>query len=390
VDLDLSPDDLAFRDGLRTWLARHVPRAWRSRPRGLEPAGDAPVDELKAWQRRLHAAGYVGIGWPREHGGRGASLLQQAILDEELARHHVPQLIGYAGVAMLGPTLIAHGTPEQQQRFLPPILTAEALWCQGYSEPGAGSDLAALRTSAVRDGDDFVVNGQKVWTSNAHLADWMFCLVRTDPAAPKHRGISYLLVDMRRPGITVRPLVQMTKDAQFNEVFLEDVRVPVANVVGGLGNGWTVANTTLVHERRLLGNPAHTQNLFAGVVRLARRAKRTADPVVRQRLAELKIDVEAMRYHHYRSLTAEIAGRPLGIEANVTKLATTWLNHRLAETALELLGPDGLRYRGDPRAVDDGFWPYELMFSLGMIIGGGTSQIQKNIIAQRGLGLPRG
>ena len=300
-------------------------------------------------------------------------------------------MIGYAGVQMLGPTLIAWATPAQRARFLPPILTADEIWCQGYSEPGAGSDLASLRTRAARDGDRFVVNGQKVWTSNAHLADWMFCLVRTDPGAAHHRGISFLLIDMRTPGITVRPLVQMTGDAQFNEVFFEDVPVPAANVVGQVNDGWRVANTTLAHERHLLGSPAHTQNLFRGVLRLAQRGRRAArDLALRQRLAALAVDVEAMRAYAWANLTARDEGREAVWAPSVTKLATTWLNHRLAEAALDLLGEDGTLYRGSPRAVDDGFWCYELMFSLGMIIGGGTSQIQRNIIAQRGLGLPRG
>jgi alkylation response protein AidB-like acyl-CoA dehydrogenase len=395
MDLELSPEDRSFRDELRGWLAEHLPGWAHGRRRGMaEPAGER-LELLKQWQRDLHGAGYLAIGWPRQYGGRGASLMQQTILGDELVRHRAPPLIGLMGVQMVGPTLIQWGSEEQKRRFLPRILRADDIWCQGYSEPGAGSDLAALSTRAIREGDSFVVSGQKIWTSNAQIADWMFCLVRTDPAAPKHQGISYLLIDMRSPGIRVRPLVQMTKDAGFNEVFLDEVRVPAENLVGELHQGWAVANTTLVHERNMLGSSTATQNLFEGLLRVARQATRgarpaTQDPVVRQRLAQLKIDVEAMRFHALRNLTATLRGRPPGIEASITKLVTCELNHRIAESALELLGLAGPLYRGSAHATDDGFWPYELMFSLGLIIGGGTAQIQKNIIAQRGLGLPRG
>jgi len=349
---------------------------------------------MKSWQRKLHAAGYVAMGWPREYGGQGATLMQQTLLNEELVRNQAPGLVGMMGLQMLGPTLIHWGTEEQKRRYLPRILTADELWCQGYSEPGSGSDLASLQTSAQREGDHFMVNGQKIWTSNAQIADWMFCLVRTDKAAPKHAGISYLLIDMKTPGITIRPLLQMTKDAGFNEVFFDNVRVPLENVVGDLGQGWAVANTTLVHERNMLGSTTQTQNMFEALLRVARTRKRggrpaTEDPSVRQRLASLKIQVEAMRLNAYRNLTATLQGKKPGIEASITKLVTCELNHQLAATALDLLGPHGPLYRGSKHLWDDGFWPYELMFSLGLIIGGGTAQIQKNIIAQRGLGLPR-
>ncbi len=394
MDLELASEDRAFRDELKDWLARNVKKRGTSKPRTLEPGAEGTVVGQRAWQRKLHDAGYVGIGWPREFGGRGASLMQQVILGEELSRHGAPGIIGILSVQMVGPTLIQWGTEAQKKRYLRKILTAEDIWCQGYSEPGAGSDLAALQTRAVLDGDHYVVNGQKIWTSNAHFADWMFCLVRTDPDAPKHRGISYLLIDMKSPGITVRPLVQMTKDAQFNEVFFDNVRVPAANIVGEPNHGWWVANTTLQHERNMLGSPTHSANLFDGLLRIARARRKngrpaTEDPMTRQQLAALKTEVAAMRLNFYRNLTEAMRGKEPGVEASITKLNITSLNHRLAEAVLELLGPYGSLYRGSKHLVDDGFWPYELMFSLGMIIGGGTSQIQKNIIAQRGLGLPR-
>jgi alkylation response protein AidB-like acyl-CoA dehydrogenase len=394
MDLDLSPEDQAFRDGLSAWLAKNLPKAAERRG-GM---GEAPTAErlakAKAWQRKLQAAGYVAIAWPKEYGGRGASVMQTTILNEELVRQRAPGLVGMMGIQMVGPTLIAWGTEQQKKRFLPNILTAEELWCQGYSEPGSGSDLASLKTSARRDGDHYVVNGQKIWTSNAQIADWMFCLVRTNPAAPKHEGISYLLIDMKTPGISVRPLVQMTKDAGFNEVFFDDVRVPVENIVAGEGKGWLVANTTLMHERNMLGSTTHTQNLFEGLVRLARREKRNGrpaieDPVVRQRLAAHKIEVEALRWSAYRNLTSALRKKKPGIEASITKLVTCEVNHQIAATALELLGPYGGLYRGSKHLRDDASWQVEWMFSLGLIIGGGTAQIQKNIIAQRGLGLPR-
>jgi len=395
VDLDLAPEDAVFRDQLRAWLKQNLPQAARRRSvsQGEDPG--ARLAAMKAWQKKLHAAGYVAIGWPREYGGQGASLMQQTLLSEELVRHKAPGLVGMMGLQMVGPTLIHWGTEEQKRRYLPRILTADELWCQGYSEPGSGSDLASLKTSALQEGDHFRVNGQKIWTSNAQIADWMFCLVRTDKLAPKHAGITYLLIDMKSPGITIRPLLQMTKDAGFNEVFFDNVRVPVENVIGGLGQGWAVANTTLVHERNMLGSTTQTQNMFEALLRVARAAQRggrpaTEDPIVRQRLAALKIQVEAMRLNAYRNLTATLQGKNPGIEASITKLVTCELNHQLAATALDLLGPYGTLYRGSKHLRDDGFWPYELMFSLGLIIGGGTAQIQKNIIAQRGLGLPRG
>jgi alkylation response protein AidB-like acyl-CoA dehydrogenase len=379
MDLELSPEDRVFRDGLRAWLRANLPRRARGRRRA-EALGPERVAALKAWQRKLLRAGYLALGWPREHGGRGASLLRQALVGEELARRRAPGLIGQLGLAMVGPTLIQWGSEAQQRRFLPRILSADEIWCQGYSEPGAGSDLASLATSARREGDAWVVKGHKVWTTNAQIADWMFCLVRTDPAAPKHRGISYLLLDMRSPGVTVRPLVQMTGGAGFNEVFLEDVRVPLEHTVGEPGRGWEVANTTLHHERNMLGSATQTQRLFEGLVRLARGSRRA--PRVRQRLAQLKIEVEALRCLAYRNLSSALAGRRPGVEASITKLATTELNCRIAETALELLGPSG--------CLRDEDWAHEFLWSLGMIIGGGTSQIQRTIIATRGLGLPRG
>jgi alkylation response protein AidB-like acyl-CoA dehydrogenase len=394
VDLDLTPDEARFQTDLRRWLRANVPARRGARGGPREELGHGRLAALKAWQRKLEAAGYVAIGWPPEHGGRAATIMEQTILGEELARARAPALIGQMGLQMVGPTLIQWATDAQKRAHLPKIRSAEHVWCQGYSEPGAGSDLAALQTRAVRDGDHFVVTGRKIWTSNAQIADWMFCLVRTNPEAPKHHGISYLLIDMRSPGIEVRPLLQMTGDAGFNEVFFDGLRVPVENLVGPPDEGWKVANTTLAHERNMLGSTTQTQNLFDGLLRVARRARKggrpaSEDPLVRQRLADLKIRVESLRLLAYRNLTGALRARQGGIETSIAKLATTELNHELARTAIELLGMAGPLYRGSPHLEDGGLWPYQFMFSLGMIIGGGTSQIQKNIIAQRGLGLPR-
>jgi alkylation response protein AidB-like acyl-CoA dehydrogenase len=393
MDLTYSPAERTFQRAVRTWLGRNVPKRQRDE-RPMEWGDPRRLAQAKAWQRKVHEAGYLALAWPPEYGGQGADVMRQTIVNEEMVRARAPGLIGLMGIQMVGATLIHHGTEEQRRRYLPKILTAEEIWCQGYSEPGAGSDLASLRTRADRDGDDFVVNGQKVWTSNAQFADWMFCLVRTDPEARKHAGISYLLIDMTSPGITVRPLVQMTGDAGFNEVFFEDVRVPQTNLVGGLNNGWQVANATLAHERNMLGATTRTQQTFQSLVRLARthgRGDRPAsrDPVVRQRLADLAIRVETMKLEAYRQLTDTLRGRPSGIAASLNKLVTTELNHDLARTALDILGSYGPLGRRDARVRDRGAWPLDYMFSLGLIIGGGTSQIQKNIIAERGLGLPR-
>jgi alkylation response protein AidB-like acyl-CoA dehydrogenase len=393
MDLSYTPEELAFQREVRTWLKKNVPKRERD-ARPLEFGDPKRIAEAKAWQRKVHAAGYLALAWPKEYGGQGADVMRQTIVNEEMVRARAPGLIGMMGIQMVGPTLIQFGTEEQRRRYLPKILTADDIWCQGYSEPGAGSDLASLRTRAELIGDEFVVNGQKVWTSNAQYADWMFCLVRTDPSAPKHAGISYVLIDMKSPGITVRPLVQMTGDAGFNEVFFEDVRVPRTNLVGQLNNGWQVANATLAHERNMLGSTVRTQQTFQKLVRLAQTQRRngapaSADPVVRQRLADLALRVETMKLEAYRQLTDTLRGRSPGIAASVSKLVTTELNHDIARTALEIMGSYGPLGRRDARARDGGIWPVDFMYSLGLIIGGGTSQIQKNIISERGLGMPK-
>ena len=394
MDLSYSKQDKAFRKQVRAWMKKNVPQKDKALST-LTPDDPRRLKRAKAWQRSLHQAGYVARGWPKEYGGQGDSdVMRQTIVNEELILARAPGLIGASGLTMLGPTLLQCGTEQQKQRYLPTVLTAEEIWCQGYSEPGSGSDLASLRTRAELVGDEFIINGQKVWTSGAQFSDWMFCLVRTDPDAPKHRGISYVLIDMKTPGITVRPLVQMTGDAGFNEVFFEDVRVPRDNLVGELHQGWMVANATLFHERNMLGSTTRTQMMMHNLLRLARSHRRygkpaAEDPVIRQKLAELLGRVEAMKYHSLRQLTDVIKGRRAGLGAMVNKLVGTELNHDICALALEIMNSYAPLKRGADRVIDNGVWQYEFMFTLGLIIGGGTSQIQKNIISERGLGMPK-
>lgn len=393
MELAHSKEDEAFRKEVRSWLKKNLPKKDKA-VSDLMPHDPERIRRAKEWQRKLYDAGYVAMSWPREYGGQDADIMRQTIVNEELVLARAPGLVGASGLGMLGPTLIQVGTEEQRRRYLPKILTAEEIWCQGYSEPGSGSDLASLRTRAEIVGDEFVVNGQKVWTSNAQFSDWMFCLVRTDPDAPKHRGISYILIDMNSAGITVRPLIQMTGDAGFNEVFFDNVRVPRANLVGELNQGWMVANATLFHERNMLGSTTRTQLMMQNLIRLAQARQRygkpaSQDPIIRQKLADLLTRVEAMKYHSYRQLTTELRGKSHGVSSMVNKLVGTELNHDICALALEILGSYAPLNRGAAHVIDNGVWPYEFMFTLGLIIGGGTSQIQKNIISERGLGMPK-
>jgi len=396
VDFDFTPEQQAFRREVRAWLQAHVPADLKGRGFAATRADRAEVDRLRQWQRTLHKAGYVGIDWPPEYGGRGASLVEQVILYEEMARAQSPQPVNRGGLSMLGPTLMQHGTPAQRARFLHRILTAEDLWCQGFSEPNAGSDLANLQTRAERDGDWFVVTGQKVWTSLAHVADWGFFLVRTDPRAPRHKGITFLLVDMRSPGISVRPLRQITGEAEFNEVFLEQVRVPVDNVVGRINEGWGVALTTLAYERDLLTMIRHIslRTALERLLDLARRTRRggrpaVEDPVIRQKLAALAIGERCLQLNGYRSLTRILRGQPPGPEGSTAKLFWSQVDQELAETATEILGPYAQVAAGSPWAPDEGQWEFYCLLARGSGIRAGTSEILRNILGERVLGLPK-
>jgi alkylation response protein AidB-like acyl-CoA dehydrogenase len=385
-----------FRHEVHDWLVAHLPAGWGS-PGYRRP--DEPGEKVafaRRWQRTLHEGGWAGLHWPREYGGRGATPLEQLIFAEEYARVGAPSMIDIGvGPGLVGPTLIHHGTDAQKTRFLPKILTGEEVWCQGFSEPNAGSDLAACRTRADLDGDEFRVTGQKIWTSYARWADWCILVVRTDPHAPKHKGLSFLLVDMRSPGITIRPLVEMTGVAWFNEVFFDDVRVPRANMVGELNRGWQIAITTLAHERGGAVPHARLASELADLLAMARGlgadgASVTADPVHRQRLAQAWIETEIVRLVTYRQVFDLMRTGQPGPEGSYLKLLWSEADIRMKEAGIALEGAYALITRGDPHAIDGGRWQYEYLWSRAASIYAGTSEVQRNIIAQRVLGLPRG
>jgi len=389
MDLNLTPNEQKFRDAFREWLGANLPAPWQGNTNS-EDRSDY-IRYLREWQQKLYLGGWAGISWPQQFGGRGASLMEQAIFQEELARANAPQLIGTIGLSLVGPTIIAMGTDEQKARYLAPILSGEEIWCQGFSEPNAGSDLASLSTKAVRDGNDFVVNGQKIWTSFAQLADWCLQLVRTDTEAPKHKGITCLLVDMRSEGISVRPLRQMSGDSGFNEVFFSNVRIPVSQVLGTVNQGWTTAITALMNERANLGTAAQVvfkRNLEALIDR-ARTIQRngsnaTKDPIVRQKLAQAHLELEILRLNTNRALTSLTKTGIPGPEGSIQKLYWSEWNQRLQQTAQEILGPFGQLLD-----FDKGTWQYGYLRSRGNTIEAGTSEIQRNIIAERVLGFPK-
>ena len=390
--MDLSPtkEYQDYREALRQFLKRHEKTA----PRGsLRARADAAMQN---WQKTLIAQGYAARTIPKKYGGAGREpdILKSRIIAEEFAASGLSRGIANQGVSMLVPTLMELGSEAQRQTYIPPTLAGEMVWCQGYSEPGAGSDLASLATAAKEDGEDFVLNGQKIWTSTAREADMMFCLVRTEPDAPKHQGISYLLLRMDSPGIEVRPLKTMTGYAEFNEVFFTNVRVPQANLVGGRGEGWRVANATLAHERGMLGNPNEAGARLAEIVALLKSESRgneplMKNPLLRDRLGQLQARVLAMHYHGLRLLTMARKKESAGAAGLIVKLMGCELNHELAGFAIECLGELGLLYGSSKHLRAAGAWQHKYMFDLGMIIGGGTAQIQKNIISERGLGMPR-
>jgi alkylation response protein AidB-like acyl-CoA dehydrogenase len=393
MDFNYSSEDEAFRQELRTWLEANKGFAPGSVNMMAEESDDDWGGRVK-WHKKLNEGGWVAVNWPREFGGRGASVLQRLIFREEMNRLNLAEPFIGMGISLLGPTLMHWGSDEQKKRYLPAILKGEEVWCQGYSEPGAGSDLAGLQTRAVEDGDYFVVNGQKVWTSMAQHADMIFLLVRTDPGAPKHKGISYLLVDMHSPGITVRPLVQITGSKGFNEVFFEDVRVPKKNLVGPLNNGWQVAMTTLMFERGSGGGEGLMGEIHE-LVDLAKRLPRNGgnawdDAGVRQKAAEFAADALALKYTGYRQLTRQLKGMPPGPEGSMMKLCSTELGLRIALYAMELLGPYSQLEFGADFAKDNGKWSFRMLSARGPTIYAGTNQIQHNIIGERVLGLPKG
>jgi alkylation response protein AidB-like acyl-CoA dehydrogenase len=394
MDFNFSAEDEAFRNEFRTWLSANAPKGMENSDSFGDEADDSDEWQRRiAWYKKLHQAGWVGIDWPKEYGGRGATILQTIVYYQELARAKAPLPFIGQGASLVAPTLMHWGNEEQKRAHISKILAADEIWCQGYSEPNSGSDLASLQTKAVDDGDYFVVNGQKIWTSTAQHADWIFLLVRTDSEAPKHKGISYLLVDMRTPGITVRPLVQMTGASGFNEVFFDDVRVPKKNLVGEKNQGWQVAITTLMFERRGAGGPG--TGVIRELARLAKQIQRNGgtawdDSSVRQKIAEFYSEGEALKYTGFRQLTRRLKGMPPGPEGSMMKLVSTELSLKVALFAMELLGPYSQMETNAPFAVDHGRWLSRMLAVRGGTIAAGTNQIQHNIIGERVLGLPKG
>ncbi len=391
MDVDDTEAEAAVRAEVRAWLETVArPRGegdgdWRAFRAKTDEADVAQLEMARAWQRTKFEAGWAAPHWPVEHGGRGLSGIEAGVAAEEEARFDVAARFFVVGVDMAGPTLMAHGTPEQQKRFLEPMLRGDEVWCQLFSEPGAGSDLASLSTRAERDGDEWVLSGQKVWTSSAHTADWGICLARTDPDVAKHAGITYFLVDMHAPGVDVRPLRQIDGAIHFNEVFLDGVRVPHDHVVGEVGDGWRVATTTLTAERTSIG--AGGQTGWRDLADLAAATGRTADPVIRQELARLHTREQIQRWLVYRVRTAAAKGVAPGAEASILKLVNSHHVEHVGAVAMAILGPTATLWHED--APDGGFWQDVFLFQWSSRIGGGTENIQRNILAERVLGLPR-
>jgi alkylation response protein AidB-like acyl-CoA dehydrogenase len=386
-----STEDDEFRRRVAAWLADNVPADLR----GVGGPGreHEAFDERLAWNRRLAAAGWTCLGWPAAHGGHDATLRQQMIFYEEYARAQAPARVAVLGEELLGPTLIAFGTPEQQRRFLPPIAAVQELWCQGYSEPGAGSDLASVTTSATRDGGDWVITGQKVWTSLAHVADWCFVLARTEPGSRRSAGLSYLLVPMRQLGVTVRPIRQLTGTAEFNEVFFDQARTDLGNVVGTPGDGWRIAKATLEFERGvgMLGLQIGFRRELDDLIEAARQTEAGADPLIRDRLARAWIGLEVIRAYALDTLGAP-AGAGTGAEASVLKILWSGWHRSLGELAMDVRGAASLvggSGEGDGDAGELDPWQRLFLFSRADTIYGGSDEIQRNVIASRALGLPR-
>jgi len=379
VDLGYSAEEERFRARVRAWLAAHLPR----------PAERDDPARLRRWHRDLHAAGFIGGAWPKEYGGGGLTAIEQAILGEEMAHADAPSAAGGMGVLWVGPAIIRFGTEAQKRRFVPPILTGDEQWCTGYSEPNAGSDLASLRTRAVRQGDVYVVNGQKIWTTLAHAADWCFLLARTASDGPRHAGLSVLVVELRSAGIEVRPLRQMTGDAEFNEVFFQDVRVPAAQRLGEEGQGWTIVRSALVDERAGLATAIRVDRVLGELIATVRGVGLAADPLWRQRVAGLAIDCEIVRRANLRNLSEQLHGRLNPGLASALKLFTSELHQRLSEAGHAALGPTGNVLPGGATTPERPSWTYRMLYDRCLTIAGGTSEVQRNVIAERVLGLPR-
>jgi alkylation response protein AidB-like acyl-CoA dehydrogenase len=388
VELRDSPDERSFREGLRAWLTDNLPEGWNT------PAWKEPEDQvgfLKDWTRKLHETGYSGLSWPKEYGGAGAPTSFQAIAYEELARAEAPDHVGVIGIGMAGPTIIAAGTDAHKKAYLAKILSGEEIWCQGFSEPGSGSDLASLQAKAVPDGDGYRITGQKVWSSFAHIADRCILLARTNPDAPKHAGITFFLLDMHADGVETRPLRQITGEAEFNEIFLDDVYVPRDQIVGEVDHGWQVGITTLMFERGtstffLIG---YLDSRFRNLVQLAKETPRNGgvaadDPGIRDRIARAYADIEALRFTNYRSLSGLLKTGVPGPEGSIAKLHWSEAHQRLTHLALDILGPDASLAPGGAKS-----WQHRQLRTRGNTIEAGSSEILRNIVAERVLGLPK-
>jgi alkylation response protein AidB-like acyl-CoA dehydrogenase len=390
--------DLSFtaeEERYRAFLKENLPPGWGT-PGYEMPRGLALVELLRDWQRRMLKHGFVAMAWPKEYGGQGASAVEMAIFNQECALVRAPGALNSLAISQVGPTIIQHGTDEQKRRYLPAIVNADEIWCQGFSEPNAGSDLASLRTRAELSGDEFIVNGQKIWTSYAQYAQWCYLMVRTDPAAPKHRGLSYLLVDMKSPGITVKPLKQMHGGQDFNEVFFDNVHVPRKNLLGKLNDGWHVSMTTLANERgtSALSQFVRYEQIFNDLVQLARGSSKHGkpaleDPRVRQELARHYVDLQGFRYVCFRVFSTIINGGTPGPEGSLLKLLWSELNQRMQETAISLEGMGGQLVADSASAIENGRWQISFLRSRANTIEAGTSEIQRNIVSERVLGLPR-
>lgn len=397
MDFRDTPEEAAFRQEVREFIAREAPK--------IEGAGDRDIMsgyaqvfvQSQPWFKKLSEKGWIAPAWPKEYGGAGMTVMQQFIFNEEMAEARAPRPLHLIiGVSMAGPTLIVHGSEEQKKYYLPRILSGEDIWCQGFSEPEAGSDLASLRTRAVRDGDDYVINGQKIWTSIAHLSKWMLLLARTDPDAPKHRGITYFILDMKSPGVEVRPLVNMAGGYEFNEVFFDNVRVPKANIIGEENRGWYAAMSTLDFERSAIGSAIGLRQTVEDIIRYAREhtddgtSMLRVNPVLRYELVDRLLETEVGRMLSYRVVSLQSKGRIPNYEAAVIKLYNMELDQRVARTGMNVLGPYGQLDRGSKWAPLLGRLKHMYLRSVGSTIETGTSEIQRNIVAIRGLGLPRG
>ena len=390
MDLNAGPEYIDFRENVLSFLEKNKHMAGKART-PVRPSNE----ELK-WQKKLIDNGYAARTIPKKYGGYGAQsdVLKSRIIAEEFSKANIPMGMANQGISMLVPTLLELGSDDQKNEWINKTISGEVIWCQGYSEPGSGSDLASLQTKAIIDGDDFIINGQKIWTSGAQIADMMFCLVRTEPEAAKHKGISYILIDMKTPGIEVRPLMTMTGHAEFNEVFFTDVRVPKNQIVGKRGEGWYVANATLTHERGMLGDPNQSATRLNEIIDLMHQEtingeKLINNPIHLDRLMKLQARVLSMSFNSLRLLTASHKKLDAKMAKLIVKLNGCQLNHDLAGFAIDLLGELGTIYGKSNHDHGSGKWQWKYMFDLGLIIGGGTAQIQKNIISEIGLGMPR-